>query len=353
MFMSKYDIIEKNSEVGELLSKNQKTQKGLVYSTKQSISNDKTSFENANINSHKISQNNKLINNAFKVLIKVSKYLPKLFEIATILLTFLTLKEMQVERNLAYQPNIIMNDTLLVIDTGLAEIDGESVTEYINKYKYAVDEISNKNNINVENVCLSDMYQREYYIPIKIRNIGVGVCKNFSCVFNQKSCIQWMQDWENNDLLLVNKDSGTNFICTPIDEGNYFVVLASGDVLNIPSVDSDNITSSSTRSFMITNKDEVIYENVLLPNGEYEYRISLPYNYTRFLRLIMDYPIYENMKEQLSELAPIFISLQYTDVQGKEYNQEAEIHFDFSGVSTSDDGTLQLEYMIKAIEIYK
>ncbi len=286
----------------------------------------------------------------FKPLIKkVLSVSPLFFEFFSIAITWFTLREMQIERDRAYQPNIVMQDTLLIVDTGLTEIDGESVEEIGYAFQTAVNPVNEEDNIIIENVCLADMYQQEYYIPIIVHNIGVGVCKKMSCTFDKKSCIQWMRDFESQNLLLVEEESNT-FACTPINDGDYDTILAVDDLLVI---DIDKATSAPTRSFNITVEDDVIWENALLPNGEQAYTICLPYNYTRFIRLILDYWTYENINENLSEFAPISIEIRFTDVQGKEYIQNMEIHFDFYGVSISESNSLQLEYMLHINEIYK
>lgn len=241
-------------------------------------------------------------------------------------ISIFTLIEMKVQRDKAYQPNIAFCHLRILVDTGLKEIDGIEVKN--GPFRPAGENWDVVNNIKIEQIDFSIISRQEYYLYVTMSNTGVGVCKYLTCTFSNRSYMKWVDAFCTLGFLKKNSKSNTE---NP-DETIYYPLVKNTSVSNF-SVDSEDIT---------------VKEPFLTPNCQNEYKLKLPYNYLRLLLLITDLESFYKLKK--NDLPPIEVALEYSDVQGKVYNQKVYIKFTAFSTTVSDLDSLAFIYDVTVYE---
>lgn len=208
----------------------------------------------------------------------LKKDLAHLINVASILLVFVTLLEMQLERIETYKPYIVLE-----AGTGGSTY---TINEGINsEHQYAIF------STNYSNPNLSG----DVKIPIK--NIGVGVAKNLKMTFtidfkaNSERYFQFenkyfsfsLEKYKSNNTIEVDNRYMTN---------NTF--LSSPDI-HIPD-------------------EQVYYQSFILPNNQETLYVKLPIDY---LSAVRHYIVYSHD----IDVPPLYLTISYEDVQGIKYSQ--------------------------------
>ncbi len=198
-----------------------------------------------------------------KYFIPVVNFLVSISSIISVILVFITLKEMQIQRDNTYLPNIIFETKQVDLVWGNQE--------YIHENPFI---------ISTENVNPTS-------IEIGSLNIGVGVAQNICFSFSESSFTDLLE------LLIA------------LDTENKYSYKTSKNSMEIKVNDKTTIYSSSE-----TKKP------FLLPNAEEKFSIYIPFHYTKLINRI-----YEIGNGELIDMPDIQLNIIFNDIQGKQYNE--------------------------------
>lgn len=200
-------------------------------------------------------------------------------------LVLLTLFEMQAERNATYLPDIFLSNTEAAISwdkNGLPCITQEA------------EDIVSK--IADEDTIINKLPQ------IKIYNIGVGTAKNIS--FN------W--DTQRNMKAFVD-------MLNPCDDIN---ISFDGNMLYIKTPTSEQGIGESDKSQ---------FDFLLNSTQEFE-TLAFPFSYYTLIKE-------SYIKTDNKEIPTLYLSVSYSDVQGKSYNNTIQINANISFLTENPDGS--------------
>lgn len=209
--------------------------------------------------------------------------------LVSLLLVFITLLEMKIQRNNTYMPQIVAESNEKI------EISWDSKSDFI-----FLKEDTN-------------MYNQIY---LNIYNVGVGVARNLE--------FAWDKDNVNVLANYINKNS-VDFSISLINE--MMVIKTTG-------IEAGGLGLECISKL-----------NFLAPNVDEPYKVNLPIQYIQLYKIMLI--------EQINNYPPIQLKVSYTDIQGKEYEQvltltiKPDILLSSSG-NESDDytGMAELEVVI-------
>lgn len=210
-------------------------------------------------------------------------------------LVLLTLFEMQAERNATYLPDISLSNTKVAISwdkNGLPCItqEAENIVS-----KMADDTIINK-------------------LPqIKIYNIGVGTAKNISFNWDTQRNMKAFMDVLN--------------LCDDID------ISFDGNMLHLktPSIEQG-----------IGEPDKSQFDFLLNSTQEFE-TLAFPFSYYTLIKEAY-------IRTDDKEIPTLYLSVSYSDVQGKAYNRNIQINADISFLEQNPDGSGFCIYTLTSIK---
>ena len=210
--------------------------------------------------------------------------LTAIVSVISVIMVFLTLHEMQVQRNNAYKPDIIFETSSVAFSLG----DPEKIDSY-------------------DNIINSDTSLNPASINIPIRNIGAGIAKNLSLTITSDSYSSWLS-------LLDELNSEKNYSFTK--EGNRMIVSDGSKVVSLAA----NYTVKKT---------------FLLANAEEKYEFILPEHYTALLREMV-----QTKKQAMADIPNLEILISFEDVQGISYNKKVSLAIkeDFSVLDSENNG---------------
>lgn len=192
---------------------------------------------------------------------------------------FLTLREMQIERDAAYKPTILMNATNYEIswnssgeEEWISSLPNDSNSSY---------EINNDGSITGTSTLSMSVFPNNGLESFVAVNIGVGAAKDVYF------------EWDENNIsylceYLVERDPAKSDFCTY----------------------GKSATFSFGDRIVVTDVDRSIRLMYMLPEATEEYTLPLPTAYTILIHEIMKYPA-------LPEPPHIILYAEYSDVQGK------------------------------------
>lgn len=221
-------------------------------------------------------------------------YIEIFVAIASMLLVWFTLLEMQVERNNAYKPDIFFNEVLLVLtwDSEGTAVNIDDV-DVLGHYSDALDYY--KENAEFINK-----------VPIvEFENIGMGTAKYLRFQWDQEKNMKTLTDY----LYAIKSEVDFTYI---IDKS--FLQIKSNGV----------IMQSSSKPLL-----EVTY----MKNESEGQRIMLPFEYYECLRHIC-----YNYRDGGFFLPGINIISTYQDIQGKEYKNTKTLQFKLEMLTYSPEG---------------
>ncbi|SHK07384.1 hypothetical protein SAMN02745136_01599 [Anaerocolumna jejuensis DSM 15929] len=177
--------------------------------------------------------------------------------LVSLLLVFITLLEMKIQRNNTYMPQIVAESNEKI------EMSWDSKSDFI-----FLKEDTN-------------MYNQIY---LNIYNVGVGVARN----------LEFAWDKDNVSVLAnyINKNS-VDFSISLINE--MMVIKTTG--IEVGGLGLERISKL----------------NFLAPNVDEPYKVNLPIQYIQLYKIMLI--------EQINNYPPIQLKVSYTDIQGKEYEQ--------------------------------
>lgn len=216
-----------------------------------------------------------------KVSIKeaLRKDIPNLINIISVLLVFVTLLEMQMERVQAYKP-------FIVLETGTGGCTFE------------INEGSNSQNqfavfaTNYSDASLSG----DVKIPIK--NIGMGVANKLEMIFT-------IDFSANTQRFFLFEDEYQSFNLDDYKDNNEIVVdrryMETNTFLSAPDID--------------VSEEQLHYQSFILPNNQETLYVRLPVDYLVAVRHYMAYS--HNI-----DVPPLYLTVKYEDIQGVKYSQK-------------------------------
>lgn len=206
--------------------------------------------------------------------------------IASIVLVLFTLFEMQKERNMAYLPDIVLSNTTIAISwdkDGLPYISDEA--------KAAISKVTSDNTTDIN------------ILPqMKIYNIGVGTAKDISLTWNSKKNIEQLIDTLSfYDDIDVSRKENILYLKTHTME------------------QAINIIDTSRIRFLL--------------NSTQEFDTSMfPVSYYQLIREIC-------LRIGVTKIPPLYLSISFSDVQGRVYNKSMQINAENLLLSQNSDGS--------------
>ncbi len=221
--------------------------------------------------------------------------------IASMLLVFWTLKEMQIQRDRAYSPLIVIGDTRVHIDwNGITSDDG--VSEHVDENPLVED----GDTVN------------PMMVSANARNIGVGVAKKIHITINIEKLLYEMVEDLNNNIQ---------------HESLRYKLLKDGEILYL----SNGTESLGSSQIMYLDK---LY---LLPNAEESFIMVIPPLLTSLVR-----EFYIEGLQELLENYSFIVNVSYQDIQEKEYTTEIRMFFEPFISAHGSDGSGYATYQIKS-----
>lgn len=212
-----------------------------------------------------------------------------IISIISILLVYVTLLEMQVDRNNAYLPDIYFNKTSFVITW---DVNGSPDLDCSDDEMFQA-------------LCQTTNYVN--MVPrIELENIGMGTAKNIHLEWAHSSNMRALVNY----LYTINDTSSFTYEIN----GHFTVITADGHTIQ-----------STSRPFL----DITYMKNE--PQGD---SISIPYEYWLCIRHIC-----RNYNSGGLNLPDIKIALHYYDIQGKEYRIEKTIQIQLYMLTLNPDNS--------------
>jgi hypothetical protein len=198
-----------------------------------------------------------------KILIKLGleniiNIIGHLLTIISLILLFVTLLEMKIQRNNTYMPQV--------------------VAECNDAVKMSWDRMQDIISLSEEGININNKINLEVY------NVGVGVARNLK--------FEWIND---------NIETLTNYIN---NNSSNFQTSLNNDLLNIKA------SGIEIGGGEVQRVNEL---NFLAPNSNKPYLINIPYQYLLCYKIMLI--------DQLNDYPPIQLKISYTDIQGKAYEQ--------------------------------
>lgn len=220
--------------------------------------------------------------------------------IVTLLVVFWTLQEMQIQRDRAYAPFIVIEDTQAHIAWKGISSDNSADTPVR------------------ENPLVKDGDAvNSIVISVNVRNIGVGVAKNIRITINSENLLYDMVETLNQK--------------TRYDPPGYELFEDGGLYFDNWGV----ITSSQ--------KVNIIEKLFLLPNNEESFPISLPPIYTDIIR-----EFYVNSLDDMLGSYPLTVNVSYQDIQEKNYHIKIKLYVERLHLGYGNDGSGNATYKIRS-----
>lgn len=211
-------------------------------------------------------------------------------------LVLLTLFEMQAERNATYLPDIYLSNAKVAISwdkNGLPCITPE------------IEDIVSK--MADEDIIINKLPQ------IKIYNIGVGTAKNISFNWNTQRNMEAFMD-------ILNPCDGIN-------------VSFDGNMLQIKTPATEQ---------GIGEADNSQFDFLLNSTKEFE-TLAFPYSYYTLIKE-------SYIRTDNKEIPTLYLSVSYSDVQGKAYNRTIQINADIFFLEKNSDGSGFCIYTLTSIK---
>lgn len=242
------------------------------------------------------------------------------------IISYLTLDEMQVQRDKAYQPNLSFYSLRIRVDTGIKKVDGCLVNRIA--FTPAGEHYDEISNVKIKNMTLEELHSSSY-IFLNFCNSGVGVCKDLIVEFDVNDIRKWAKVFHEKEIIQITEENDSNIDFT------------------FHSFSSNN----EEQRYEISNDcAESIQLSFLEPNCNNKGKLRLPFYYQYFMRMIDNYDRFEKIKE--ADLPLINVKLRYKDIQGKEYKQFFKIAFKPFSTNCTKKNTLELIYDISAKESF-
>lgn len=222
-----------------------------------------------------------------RIITDVPLFINSLFSMVSILLVFFTLQEMKQERNIAYQPDLVLGTSSVGM---IWDETGELISED-DQTVFSLDYYEDENTYNNTTAYL------------KLYNIGSGNAKNLTVEWDFKEDIPLFVD-------ILNSNPNIEASIDPPNEikENYSLCFANKAGYGFPCKN--------------------IKIDYLLNNAQHYEMIELPLVYETIYRLLsVHYANGENfglLADQWS-IPPIHLLVSYSDVQGKFYSKRFEI----------------------------
>ena len=243
--------------------------------------------------------------------------------IATVMMAVLaarTLVEMQTERNNAYRPEIvIVQNTFEGGKVSLSETEISGNCTYFDPYASAPDWILHP---EYESIKDEAYYFESPYLTLK--NIGQGTAKDIKVTF-------LINDWLKRAVDCLNDSDEGPFKFKELQSNSSDPARNRSEVFYSES--EEDVPQVFIASNGITEKD---YTNITyIESGEDAVDVALPKSWCKMLAVIyslrmqlfasMETTDYATMHIGLPDL---IITIQYSDMQGKQYKQEESIPWD-------------------------
>jgi len=212
-----------------------------------------------------------------------------LLTIISLLLVFITLLEMKIQRNNTYMPQIVAESN------GKLEMSWNSIQDFV----FLKEDTNMYNQINLD-----------------IYNVGVGVARNLKF------------EWDNDNMISL-----ANYIN---NNSNNFCISINHERIVIKTIGIESWRLGLERVSRL---------NFLAPNIDEPYKINLPNQYLQCYKIML--------MDQLYDYPPLKLKVSYTDIQGKEYEQillitiRLDILLSSSGTESEDyTGRAELDIVI-------
>ena len=245
--------------------------------------------------------------NIFKHIKEIIEILSLIATVLSALVCVLTLNEMRIERNKAYEPNIMLSPVLISVDTEETVINDMDVSEggFNSAYSHV------ESQMNIIHTSLSSFTQdfTNYVFEIPVKNIGDGTCQELTCTYLYKSfellsefCKSYNIDFRHS-LLSENEFESLHTITAPF----------------------------------------------ILSQGQQEYSFDLPVVYMEVLsNLQFDFSKFYNIVDALPYM---LLEIEYKDIQGRKYKQLIKLNVEFHSCRPDKnekvgDDTIVLNYLI-------
>lgn len=207
------------------------------------------------------------------------KDMPNLINIISVLLVFVTLLEMQMERVQAYKP-------FIVLETGTGGCTFEINEGSNSQNQFAVFDT------NYSDASLSG----DVKIPIK--NIGMGVANKLELVFT-------IDFSANTQRYFLFEDKYQAFNLEDYKDNNEIIVdrryMETNTFLNAPDID--------------VSEEQLHYQSFILPDNQETLYVRLPVDYLAAIRHYMAY-------SHDIDVPPLYLTVKYEDIQGVKYSQK-------------------------------
>lgn len=206
------------------------------------------------------------------------------------IIVLLTLREMQIQRNNAYMPEIIFETVSAPFSWG--------TPQNLDVYGSLIDDETELNPSSIK---------------IPVRNIGVGVAKKISITITDDNYISWLS--------LFNK----------LNPENQYTYTRNGSMLTI----------SNGTTQIVFNADYQIEKTFLLPNAEEIYEVVIPIQYTKLLQEISSI-----RSTTLVKIPSLEVNVSFEDVQGIAYNKKISLNIESYFLTSDSDGNGMAIYQI-------
>lgn len=209
----------------------------------------------------------------------LKRHMPNLINIISVLLVFVTLLEMQMERIQAYKPFIVLESGTGGCSFNLNE--GENAQNQFAVFTTNYSDISLSGDVK---------------IPIK--NIGMGVANKLEMEFT-------IDFSANSKRFFLFEDEYQAFSIESYKNDNKIFVdakyMTDNTFLNAPDID--------------LKEEQLYYQSFILPNNQETLYVKLPVDYLAAIRHYMAYT-------HDIDVPPLCLTIRYEDIQGVKYSQQ-------------------------------
>ena len=257
---------------------------------------------------------------------KLLQLLVGLATVATAILGWRTLIEMQTERNNAYQPDIVIQP--VIFEGGQVGSDDMDLSkDYVfinnataepglwyagNTYrdeKQRLKELGDPDNLLLEDTQLL-FFETPYLL---LKNIGQGTAKNVQVTFSM--------DWLSNAVEQLNSDY--------YDEHNYTITIDGSHYFDYYTLPEDTYPYDFLAAFEV-GEENIIHCSYISPDED-SIKITLPHSWPEMIAVLFAQETFDYMPARIENiihllhLPDLIINIKYTDLQGKPFNKDITI----------------------------
>ncbi len=231
-----------------------------------------------------------------RILRKMTEHMPSIVSAASIIISILTLHEMQVERNHAYLPRVVIEDSACKCASDITLLQKPyNLIVYIDELPLFIPDMDGLTLGTGNEPIHEDVY-------ITVSNIGNGIAEDITFLFDEDN------RWVKRVIEIINEMNPDSPYSWTEDQ-------------------KTGILQIQKNGFVFGTFEDSCKLSYLLANGEKTSTVYLPAKCSNFLEIYINYIYYStsDFLWNLNRIPDLPVKILYHDIQGNKYERELMI----------------------------